>query len=270
MLQSSRKYCDGVEIDLLSIENGVGIEYNGNFYHTELYGKNKYYHLNKTLSALNNNINLYHIHEDEWTTKKIIIKKLLLKIFNVLKNSINVNDIIFKETTKHEKKAFLTKNHILGNDKSNIFIGGYYMNNLVALISLKQIKNTYQLNRLAVDLDYNIYGVEALLLTYFINKYNPNKITTLIDRRWNPNVYDSIYINLGFKCVQIYNPDYSYYKKTEHNKGRQHKLLYTKSSIKRNFSHVYNENKTEWEMMQELKYDRIWDCGKIKYELIIN
>jgi len=28
----------------------------------------------------------------------------------------------------------------------------------------------------------------------------------------------------------------------------------------------YDKIKTEWQIMQELGYDRIWDCGHLKYE----
>ena len=38
-------------------------------------------------------------------------------------------------------------------------------------------------------------------------------------------------------------------------------------SLKKKFPQIYDNNKTEWEMMQELGYDRIWDCGKFKYEM---
>ena len=36
-----------------------------------------------------------------------------------------------------------------------------------------------------------------------------------------------------------------------------------------NFKNSLGERKTEWELLQELKYDRIWDCGKVKWRLII-
>lgn len=39
-----------------------------------------------------------------------------------------------------------------------------------------------------------------------------------------------------------------------------HKLHFSKTKIGKN-----NPNKTEWQIMKENGYDRIWDCGKIKW-----
>lgn len=30
-----------------------------------------------------------------------------------------------------------------------------------------------------------------------------------------------------------------------------------------------NKDKTEWTLMQELGYNRIWDCGNLKFELLL-
>jgi hypothetical protein len=30
---------------------------------------------------------------------------------------------------------------------------------------------------------------------------------------------------------------------------------------------IKNTNKSEWEIAQEKNYDRIWDCGSLKFEL---
>jgi glycosyltransferase involved in cell wall biosynthesis len=29
----------------------------------------------------------------------------------------------------------------------------------------------------------------------------------------------------------------------------------------------FDKNKTEWEIMQEKSFDRIWDCGSMKFEM---
>jgi len=45
----------------------------------------------------------------------------------------------------------------------------------------------------------------------------------------------------------------------ENYKYRHHKLKFNKKTIGTDC------NKTEWEQMQSLGFDRIWDCGKIKW-----
>jgi hypothetical protein len=38
------------------------------------------------------------------------------------------------------------------------------------------------------------------------------------------------------------------------------------SRIKQKYPEQFNENLTEYENMQLLGYDRIWDCGKVKWK----
>ena len=40
-----------------------------------------------------------------------------------------------------------------------------------------------------------------------------------------------------------------------------------KNLLKEKFPQIYSKDKTEWQIMQELGYDRIWDCGKYRYEV---
>jgi hypothetical protein len=43
-------------------------------------------------------------------------------------------------------------------------------------------------------------------------------------------------------------------------------LSLNKAKLKKLHPYIDLE-KTEWQILQELGYDRIWDCGKIKWEL---
>jgi len=281
IIQSSRKTLNGLEIDLFSPVLKIGIEYNGNLYHTELYGKKKYdYHLNKTKIAMENDVHLYHIHEDEWELHEDIIKNKLLHIFKKNMNTvIHARKCELKPVSSYEKKNFLNDNHIQGDDKSTIFIGAYYGDVLYALMAFNNNRymnkdnfhndSTYELTRFAIKSGFNISGIASRLLKYFINNYSPTKIISFADRRWTPSQHNNLYTNLGFTCTEILKPDYSYYKRSLHRSNRLHKFGFGKTSLKRRFPEIYDNNKTEWEMMQELGYDRIWDCGKFKYVLNI-
>ena len=259
IVQSKRNLLNGLEIDLFAIDYNIGIEYNGIIYHSENYGKkNSTYHLNKTEIALKNNIKLIHIFEDEWYHHKDIVKYKLLHLFN--KNNgkkIHARKCDIRLIDSNLKGEFLNKNHIQGNDNSSISIGAFYNNILCAVMTFdnKRIMNVRKNN------NTNIY--------FFINKYKPNEIISFADRRWTPQIDNNLYTKLGFKCVSILKPDYMYINRKEYRPKRLHKFGFGKSSIKKRFPEIYDVNKTEWEMMKELNYDRIWDCGKFKYSLLL-
>lgn len=270
----------GVEIDLLIHDLKIGIEYNGCYYHTELGNKKtKNFHLNKSNLMKNVGYKLIHIFEDEWIHKKEIV---LSKIKHILNKNNNTKIFARKckvvGITKEQKSKFLSKNHIQGNDASDIIIGLEYNNELISImtfdqkrqmISNRNDKDSYELTRFATNINFQCIGMAGKLLSHFIKTYNPKKIISFADISWTGLLNSNVYSQLGFEMIKQLPPDYKYFNpKVERNK-RLHKFGFGKSSIKTKFPEIYDQNKTEWEMMQEAGYDRIWDCGKLRYEMEI-
>ena len=132
-------------------------------------------------------------------------------------------------------------------------------------ISLGQgnTNNEWELNRFSSKLNHVITGGFSKLLKYFIKNYNPHNIVTYADVRWsglNENVYKSL-----FKFISITPPNYWYIKKGQY-LHRSHRFTFRKDVL---VSEGYDYKKTEWEIMQIKGYDRIWDCGNLKYEFNI-
>jgi len=279
-LLNDKKLLKGTEIDILCKELKIGIEYNGNYYHSEINGKKgRRFHLNKSNLMEDVGYALYHIFEDEWIEKKDIVESKLFQIFNIKSNKeiVHARKCKIIELNRREKSDFLENNHLQGNDKSNIYIGAIFNNKIVAVMTFDSKRNMskktnddeYELRRFCADKNKIITGIASRLLKYFIEKYNPKKIITFADKRWTPDEKENIYTKIGFNYLKSINPDYSYYNPSVSRNKRFHKFGFGKNSIKRKYPKIYDENKTEWEMMQELGYDRIWDCGKYKYELNI-
>ena len=49
---------------------------------------------------------------------------------------------------------------------------------------------------------------------------------------------------------------------------KHHRFSFRKDQLLKKLS-TFDSNLSEWENMQLNGYDRIWDCGHLKYELII-
>lgn len=275
---NNKRLLGGVEIDIVIHNKKIGIEFNGNMYHSEIFGKKTMnFHLNKTVLMNKINYSLIHITEDEWGLKKELVKNKLKHILGINNSAkIYARNCKIEIVDKTLKNEFLNKNHIQGEDRSEIHLGAYYNNVLVALMTFdsnrqmtakEKINNHYELKRFCVDNDLQVIGIAGKLLSYFIKNYNPEKIISFADRRWTLNKDENLYIKLGFKLTDILAPDYTYYCPKIHRYKRFHKFSFGKSSLKKKYPNIYSDDKTEWQMMQELGFDRIWDCGKFKYEL---
>jgi hypothetical protein len=137
---------------------------------------------------------------------------------------------------------------------------------LVAVMSFKNgnIKNNgWELTRFATDYHYIINGIGGKLFKYFVRKEKPIEVYSFADRRWTLDINNNLYTKLGFKIDKINRPDYKYYNEKVDRYERIHKMRFNKKSLSKKYG--FPMTMTETEMAKELGYDRIWDCGLIKY-----
>lgn len=277
---NDKKILKGVELDVFIEDLGIAIEYNGLLYHSEIYGKKQRgFHLNKTKLCTKVGIKLIHIFEDEWIHKKEIIKLKLKHLLNINNSDIiHSRKCIIKEISNQVKNIFLDENHIQGQDNSNIAIGAFFNNELIGVITFdnkrgmilrKNHDSTYELTRFATNIKYKIPGIASKILKFFIQKYKPKQIISFADKCWTINLNNNLYTKLGFILEKEIGPDYKYFNPKISRNKRLHKFSFGKKALKKKFPEIYSDDKTEWEIMQEAGYDRIWDCGKLKYSMLL-
>ncbi len=273
-INNDRTILGGREIDIFLPKYNIGIEIDGNYYHSEINGsKNKTYHINKTIDSQNHGIKLIHIFEDEVILKSDIV---LSRISNLLglNRVIHGRKCEIKEISKIESKKFLEKNHIQGNSIDTIRYGLFFENELVSVMtfgnkrrslgSKNSEKSEYEMTRFSNLVNTNVVGGFSKLLKNFIRTKNPSKIETFADIRWSGSDPEkTVYHKNGFKFVTITPPNYWYVKMDKYI-NRHHRFSFRKDVlVKEGFS----KDMTEWEIMKLRGYDRIWDCGSLKFEL---
>jgi hypothetical protein len=205
--------------------------------------------------------------------KKDIVKSRLKHILN-----FNHTDRIFareceiREIESHIKNNFLNKYHLQGSDRASLSLGAFYKNELVAVMTFGVLrvalgnkanllgKNEYEMYRFCVS--KSVIGVAGKLIKAFIKKYKPTKIITFADRRYSNAL--AFYSSIGFQFVANTSPNY-YYFNTKNPYKLYHRFNFRKQELPKKLDH-FDPNLTEWENMKLNGYDRIWDCGHIKYE----
>ena len=161
---------------------------------------------------------------------------------------------------------FLDKNHIQGFAKSSIYLGCFYDDELVGVMSFKRerkVSDKWELTRFATDITKHCVGIGGKLFTYFIKEYKPNEVKSFADRRWTTTLNYTLYDRLGFKKVQTMRPDYRYVVNTK----RMHKFGFRKERLLKKYSDKgIDFHMTEHEICKKLGFYRIYDCGLIKYK----
>ena len=267
VIQNDRKILNGKELDIFLPSKHIAIEYNGLRWHSEKFGRNKWYHLNKILECNNKGIKLLQIFEDEYIEHKDIV---LNKISHILGIQQELPKIMGRKCnieviSKDIAEQFLNDYHIQGYARSTVYLGASYKDKLIAVMTFKQeTKNSskWELTRFASDYHYICQGVGGKLFNWFIKKYDPSEVKSFADRRWTLDKEDNLYVKLGFKLTKELNPNYEYIY-LSNPKKRMHKFNFRKQILHKRYGLPLTM--TETEMAKELGYDRIWDCGLFKF-----
>lgn len=255
----------GYEIDIYLPQINLAIEVNGIYWHSEIWGKYKDYHLFKTQKLLEKDIQLLHIWDREWLHKKEIVKSIILNKLNKITNRIYARKCEIKEINKIDKELFLNNSHIQGNCVSKTNLGLYYNNELVSIMTFGKNRfkkdNSIELLRFCNKLNTTVIGGASKLFNYFIQNYKPERIITFADRRYS---LGKLYPILGFNFVSYTSPSYFYWKS---DKKVLNRISCQKHKLK-DLLPIFDNNLSEYENMLKNGWNRVWDCGNYKFEWI--
>jgi very-short-patch-repair endonuclease len=252
------------ELDIVIPNKKLGIEYNGVYWHNELFVEDDY-HLKKYLSCKSKGFDLIQIFQDEWETKRDIVLSLI-------KNRLgyNTNNVIYarkceiKFVTNKEHNQFLNVNHVQGKVGASVKLGLYYNDELVSLMTFGKLRKSlgsshvdgeWELIRFCNKLNHNVVGGASKLFKYFVKNYNPIKILSFSDNRFfNGDMYKL----LGFGYDGYSKPSYFYVI----NGLRHHRYNFRKDVLVRE---GFDSNKTEHQIMLDRGIYRIYDCGNKRW-----
>lgn len=235
-------------VDFFIPQFNIAIDFVSVYWSSELNSLNRNLLLNKTNLCKEKNIFLIHIFEDEWLTKKEIVKSIIKSKLNIFDREIDSSKCIIKNITFKQAENFLNNNNIFGYDTSKINIGMFYNQELISVLSIKPYDNEeyrWEISRFCSLINTKINSFKKLS-DFFNEKY-----VFYVDKRYFSG--SSLQLN-KLKDIE---PIYWYVK----NRIRHNKKNFQKNKLKY-LLHNYDPNITEWQNMQLNGYDRVWDCGR--------
>jgi hypothetical protein len=258
-------------IDLYLPKYKIGLEYDGVLNHS--YGKSKYArfnnymmedknkHLHKTKLCEEQGIQLLHIFSSEWLANKDLWKSVILSKLNMLPNKIYGRRCVIKAITSTDANIFLNENHLQGEINSSIRYGLFCKDELVAVGVFGKSRYTnsdHELLRFASVKNTSVIGGFQKILAHFFKHNASNTLVSYANRRWsNGNVYKTG----NFELINISKPNYFYFQKED---LLQSRVKFQKHKLNHDFGN------TETEIMFNMGYRRIWDCGNLVYKYTNN
>ena len=143
---------------------------------------------------------LINISEEDWSYKQEIVESIIRLKLGIFENKISSDDCIIKKIGIKEKRAFLIDNYIGGDCNEDIRLGLYYKEELILVSTfLKGAGGDYEMLLFSQKLNHmTMYGMRRVL-THMLTHYNPNKITTTVDLKYNNG---NLFIKYGFIVVE--------------------------------------------------------------------
>jgi len=255
----NRKQIFPLELDIYIPNQNLAIEYCGLYWHSELKGKTKEYHLHKHTLCQQKNIRLITIFEDEWLNNPDIVKSRLSSALNASTTKIGARECNVSSIPNKLAKQFCKANHIQGAGNASISYGLFKDNTLLSVMTFSkpniskgnknQIANTWELNRFCSTINYNIMGGANKLFSKFLKDHSPDRVISYSDLRWNTG---KVYERIGFVHHHRSPPNYWYINFQLQTRIHRYNLRKNSQDEK---------TLTEWQNRQLQGWNRIWDCG---------
>ncbi len=255
---SDRTILQGKEIDIYLPDINLAIECNGAYWHSEMVGKDKNYHNNKTNDCRKVNITLFHVWDYDWDTKKDIIKSMIA-------HKLEKSQTIFARKTKvilienSTANDFYNVNHLQGKTLGiSVSYGLIYDGELVSVMSLGKSRFNknydWEILRFASKNNNGVVGGASKLFSAFMKEHQPNNVISYADRMHS---FGNVYTKLGFERVGFSPPAYQY---TNNFKDFHNRQKFQKHKLPKLLKE-FNPSLTEWQNMQNNGYTKIWNSG---------
>lgn len=271
----NRQLLDGKEIDIYLPDYKIGIEYNGNYWHSYPV-KDMKYHQDKSIQAAKVGIRLIHIFEYEWKDSKIQ-EKIKNYLYDIIKSDsidrIYARNTVVSEISPAEQYKFQDKYHLQGRATASIHLGIYYdadkdKKDLLGIMTFGKPRFNsqyeYELVRMCFKPKVSVVGGAQKMFKHFLDMYKPKQILTYSDiSKFTGRVYKQ----MGMKTVQDNSmtvPNYVWVRTQDSSFLNR----YQTTKQKLIDSGLGSDDQTENDIMTWSGYVKVYDCGQLKYEYI--
>lgn len=253
------------QLDFYIPKLNLAIEFNGLYWHSELMGRKKTYHIDKFKKCESKNIKLIQIFEQDLIKNESLIKSRLLSSLKKSETKIYARNLQVVEITSSDAKQFYNNTHIQGSLSSKYNYALVKDDIIYSVMSFSKTRFSsklaeYELTRFSSLLNHNVIGAASKLFSHFIKLNNVKSVVSYADLRWGRG---QVYEKMNFVFSHYSQPNYWYFKSINDIHSR---IKFQKHKLPAELHHLGSE----WDIMKHLGYNRFWDAGNAVWVWKIN
>lgn len=264
--KSARDVIPPQELDIYVPSKKLAIEFNGNHWHSTSYKPDKLYHQKKSLECLAKGIQLIHVYEYAWETRKEQYKALIAAKLGIYDRRVYARKTTIKPITTYRANKFLDEYHFQGGCSGAAVLHGMFLGEeLIGVCTYGKPRFTsgarWELLRLCYLPGVQAIGGSAKLFKHFTRNHLQDGEAVISYANFDYS-QGGVYENLGFtKDPDPCPPNYVWVKwKTVLPRYRTQK-----HRLGELLGDAFDENKSETENMLDAGYKKIFTAGNLKY-----
>lgn len=244
------------QLDFYLADHKLAIEFNGLYWHSELAGRTKSYHVNKFKKCDELNIKLIQVFEHELLRNEALIKERILNALGKNTHRLYARKLKVAQISSREARDFLNDHHTQGGLPSAFNYALVKDGVIYSVMSFSKVRYSktladWELTRFASRSSYSVVGAASRLFSAFVNENQIDSVVSYADLKWGKG---NVYKKMGFEFSHYSQPNYWYFRGIDSVTSR---IKFQKHKLPKDLHHLGSE----WEIMKHLKWNRYWDCG---------
>ena len=263
----TRKVIPPTELDIWCPEQKVGFEYNGLYWHSDARSPDRNRHKAKSDAVRAAGGELVHIWSDDWALRRTAVEHMIRAKLGRLP-SVGARTCEVRPVPADTARSFLETYHLQGwasADYIGLWRGGELLACMGFAVSRSIRGNTdpsvFELVRYAAKVRV-AGGGSRLLAAWKAKGLAWTRLVTYCDLA---QFTGGLYVGMGFKETARYGADYKILRAGYDR--RLHKSAVQKTKLKTLLGDKFDPSKTEAQLCAENHIFRVWDCGRVRYEL---
>ena len=255
-------------VDAYSEKHKLAVEINGVYWHSEDKGKDRHYHISKTVRLKRQSIQLLHFWDYEIDKNPELVLSMIRQKMGISRRLYARKLVVDESVPADEARDFLNANHLQGYVHAKWSLGLRSKKNgkLACLMTFgasrfsKGTTASVELIRYASVRGLTVVGGASRLLTHFMRNHPGEEILSYADIRHS---YGNLYKQLGFKFSHRSDPNYFWYN--ESTSDRLPRYRTQKHKLPDLLGSKFDSSLSEKQNMQNAGYYRVFDCGNLVY-----